>query len=87
MMTETRHRVYMYFMDRSGWHCQFLEADLKTPLFKHLHFSSPDKVRELVERGGGFTDQESRLMVDEAIKLGRGGVFLHLTDAQYGRLK
>jgi hypothetical protein len=26
------HRVYMSFMDRKGWHCQFLEADLKTPL-------------------------------------------------------
>ena len=27
-------RVYMYFMLRDGWHCQFLEADLKTPLPK-----------------------------------------------------
>ena len=27
-----QHRVYMVFQDRHGWHCQFLEADLKTPL-------------------------------------------------------
>jgi hypothetical protein len=26
------HRVYMSFEDRQGWQCQFLEADLKTPL-------------------------------------------------------
>jgi hypothetical protein len=24
-----RHRVYMSSMDRHGWQCQFLEADLK----------------------------------------------------------
>jgi hypothetical protein len=40
----------MSFMDRHGWQCQFLEADLKTPLPKRLHFSSPDKIIELVER-------------------------------------
>jgi hypothetical protein len=26
------HRVYLSFQCRDGWHCQFLEADLKTPL-------------------------------------------------------
>ena len=29
---DDRYRVYMYFQYRNGWHCQFLEADLKTPL-------------------------------------------------------
>jgi hypothetical protein len=38
-----RHRVYMSFQDRNGWHCQFLEADLKTSLPKRLPFTSPDK--------------------------------------------
>ena len=32
------HRVYMSFMDRQGWQCQSLEADLQTPLPKRLHF-------------------------------------------------
>jgi hypothetical protein len=45
-----RHRVYMVFQDRYGWHCQFLEADLKTPLPRKLTFASPDKIIELVER-------------------------------------
>jgi hypothetical protein len=82
-----RHRVYMSFMDRHGWQCQFLEADLQTPLPKRLHFASPDKIIALVERGGGFKDQESRLIVDQGISMGRGGVFLNLTDEQYAKLK
>jgi hypothetical protein len=33
-----RHRAYMPFQNRRGWHCQFLEADLTTPLPKLEHF-------------------------------------------------
>jgi hypothetical protein len=71
---DDRHRVYMSFQDRYGWQCQFLEADLKTPLPRKLHFTSPDKIVELVERGGGFPNQESRLMLEQGIAMGRGGV-------------
>jgi hypothetical protein len=85
--TTDRHRVYMVFQDRYGWHCQFLEADLQTPLPRKLTFASPDKIVELVERGGGFKDQESRLMLDQGIATGRGGVYLSLTDEQYAKLK
>jgi hypothetical protein len=80
-------RLRFSFQDRHGWQCQFLEADLKTSLPKHLHFSSPDKMIELVERGGGLRDQESRLMLDQGIAMGRGGVFLSLMDEQYAKLK
>ena len=86
-LPDSRHCVYMSFQLRGGWRCQFLEADLKTPLPKRLHFASPDKIVELVERGGGFKDQESRLMLDEGIATGRGGVFLSLTEEQYCKLK
>ena len=81
------HRVYLSFQDRHGWQCQFLEADLQTPLPKRLHFSSSDKVVELVERGGGITDQESRLMLEQGISMGRGGVFLKLTEEQHAALR
>ena len=81
------HRLYLSFQDRHGWQCQFLEADLQTPLPKRLHFSSSDKVVELVERGGGITDQESRLMLEQGISMGRGGAFLRLTDEQYAALR
>ena len=87
MGSRNDHRVYMSFQDRHGWQCQFLEADLKTPLPRKLQFSSADKIVELVERGGGFKDQESRLMLDQGIAMGRGGVFLNLTDQQYARLE
>jgi hypothetical protein len=29
---EQRHRVFLSFQRRKGWHCQFLEEDLQTPL-------------------------------------------------------
>ena len=72
------HRAYVMFLDSFGWQCQFLEADLKTPLPRKLRFTSPDKLRELVERGGGFKDQEARLMLEAGVDQGRGGVFLDL---------
>jgi hypothetical protein len=84
---DDRRRVYMYFQCRNGWQCQFLEADLKTALPKKLHFTSAAKVIELVERGGGITEQECRLMLDQAIAKGRGGIFLKLTLDQYAKLK
>lgn len=87
MAQDARHRVYMSFMDRHGWHCQFLEADLKTSLPKRLHFTPPDKIIELVARAGGFKDQESRLMLDQGIEVRRGGVFLDLTEEQYSKLR
>lgn len=81
------HRVYLSLQCRDGWHCQFLEADLKTALPRKLHFASPDKLIELVERGGGFPDQETRLMVNKGIEMGRGGIFLRLTEEQYATLR
>jgi len=32
----------MSFMLRDGWYCQFLEADLKTPLPRKFTFATPD---------------------------------------------
>jgi hypothetical protein len=53
-------RDYMYFMLREGWHCQFLEADLKTPLPKKLNLSSSQKVTETAVRGGYNMNLEGR---------------------------
>ena len=75
MTQDDRRRVYLYFQCRNGWHCQFLEADLKTSLPRRLHFASSDKIIELVQRGGGIADQEGRLMLNQAIETGRGGVY------------
>jgi hypothetical protein len=44
-------------------------------------------VEECPERAGGFIDQETRLMVDQGIEMGRGGLFLQLTEEQYAKLR
>jgi hypothetical protein len=80
------HRVYMSFFLRQRWHIGFLESDLKTPLRRKFAFTDPAKLKELVERGGRFKDQEQRLMLERAIENGRGGTYLTLTDEQYRRL-
>jgi hypothetical protein len=84
---QDRHRVYLSFQLRDGWHCHFLESDLRTALPRKVNFTSPNKIIEMVQRGGGFTDQESRLMVDQGIAMGRGGVWLNLKQEQYQALK
>ena len=81
------HRVYMSFMLRRGWQCQFLEEDLKTPLHRKLVFISHDKIFEIAERGGAITNLESRQAIHHGIENGRGGVWLNLTEEQYRRLK
>jgi hypothetical protein len=81
------HRVYLSFMHRDGWYCQFLEEDLKTPLPRKLTFQTAEKVEELIRRGGGMNDLAAKQAVEHGIEMGRGGVYLKLTGEQYGRLK
>jgi len=87
MPPDQRHRVYLSFQHRKGWHCQFLEEDLKTSLPRKLHFASSQKIIELVEHTGGFTDQDALSMVNQGIEMGRGGIFLKLTEEQYAALR
>jgi hypothetical protein len=58
------HRVHMSFQCRNGWHCQFLELALRTPLPNRLRFASPNKVIE-IGRDGVFLslteDQHSKV--------------------------
>ena len=51
--------MYMSFMLRNGWHCQFLEPDLKTPQPKKLTFNDERKIRELAEQGRAFARRRS----------------------------
>jgi hypothetical protein len=81
------HRVYMTSFLRDGWQVQFVESDLKTPLPRKLTFSDPEKIRELVRRGEAWGDSESRQMLEHAIDVGRGGVYLRLTPEQYRSLR
>jgi hypothetical protein len=47
-----RHRVYISFMDRQGWQCQFMVTDLQSPPPGKLNFASADPVVEVAERAG-----------------------------------
>ena len=82
-----RRRVYMYFMKRQGWYCQFLEADLKTSLTRKLNLDDPAKIIEMAEHGGGIPNLEAGQMLKYGIGMGRGGVWLSLTDEQYQKLR
>ena len=85
--TVPMHRVYMSLMLRQGWHCQFLEEDLKTGLPKQLALTTQDKVLELAQRGGAVMDLKAEQEIRRAFEIGRGGVWLNLTEEQYRRLK
>jgi hypothetical protein len=85
--SRSRHRVYMHFMFRNGWHCQFLEEDMKTCLARKLTFNSEVKVREMARRGGCTLTLDSLQALDHAIEIGRGGVWMELTEEQYQKLK
>lgn len=76
----------MSFMHREGWLCQFLEEDLKTPLRRRVHFSSEEKVREIARRGGANLNLETLQAFDHGIEIGRGGIWLELSDEQYRKL-
>jgi hypothetical protein len=77
----------MYYMLRENWMCQFLEEDLKTPLPRRLHFKSPDKIRAIVDKVGNFADLQDRQALDYGLEIGRGGVWLQVSEEQYMRLK
>ncbi|HVN92696.1 MAG TPA: hypothetical protein VMT38_03320 [Terracidiphilus sp.] len=85
--TMPMHRVYMSFMQRQGWHCQFLEEDLKTALPKKLAFLSQDMLLELARRGGAVLNLEAEQAIRHGIDIGRGGVWLNLNEDQYRKLK
>lgn len=81
------HRVYMSFQTQSGWLCQFLEEDLKTPIPVRLNLVREERLFEIAERGGYRLNLEGRQAMLRAIDMGRGGIWLDLTEEQYRRLR
>jgi hypothetical protein len=81
------HQVYMYFFLRSGWQVQFLLPDLKTPLPRKLTVADPEKIRELARRGEALGTSEAKQMLEYAIEVRRGGIYLRLTPAQFAKLR
>jgi len=62
----------MSYLLRNGWHCQFLEADLKTPLPRKLNFPGPEKIVETAERGGYVMNLEGSAGIGKWYREGSG---------------
>jgi hypothetical protein len=69
-----------------GWAWEFTEESTRV-LIRRLTVASPEKVREMAERGGALHNLASRQMLEYGIESGRGGVTLKLTAEQLARLK
>jgi hypothetical protein len=79
--------VYMHFMFRKCWLCQFLEEDLKTPLPRKVMFDKDQKIWEMAKRGGFTLNISGRQELEKAIRRKRGGIWLELTPEQYEKLR
>ncbi len=78
----TKHLVYMYFRKGSGWHCGFrTEARKKLP--RELTFNSSATARKLARRPNGLIDDWDRRGFEIDLEVGRGGIWLRITDEQH----
>jgi len=77
----------MQFVLRTGWYCQFLEEDMKTPLPRKLAFADDRKIWEMAKRGGFTLNIAGRQEIEEALRKGRGGIWLDLRPEQYAKLR
>jgi hypothetical protein len=88
MRSERRQtrRVLMNFMAVQAWHVSFLEPDCQTSLPVKLTFKTPAKIRTMQQRFGSAS-LEDRQSFEHGLSIGRGGVWLTLSEEQYRKLK
>jgi hypothetical protein len=77
----------MSFMQRQGGHSQFLEEDLKTALPKKHAFLSEDMIFQLARRVSANLNLEAEQAIRHGIEIGRGGLWLSLSEDQYRKMK
>jgi hypothetical protein len=82
---KNRHLVFMSFIHEKGWRCSFCNAD-RTPISRRVVFRGADKVFETARRGNGISNEIDRLCFQQEIAIGKGGVWLELTEGQYTSL-
>lgn len=82
------HRVYMSFIHRDGWRCRFHDSELsRIPIASIFVFKDKDRIYQIAQRGHGLSESGARATLDKAVRDGRGGIWLRLTDSQYQSLK
>jgi hypothetical protein len=80
------HPVYMSFERRNGWRCRFINKD-QISISREYAFSKHDKIVEIARRGKGITNTIDQYCLEQSILLGKGGIWLELTDKQVRALK
>lgn len=70
-----------------AWVVQFLEPDLKTSAGRTFTYDTADKVTAIFEQSQSRKTTEFRQALDVGIELGRGGIYLELSDEQYQKLR
>jgi hypothetical protein len=78
--------VYMSFRRCFGWHCRFTEKGQREPLPRRISLSNSQGIVEIARRGNGLTNDEDRRWLNCAIEVGRGGIWLRLSEEQYLKL-
>lgn len=73
----------MTFELRGFWHCEFIEPYLQTALPRKAILRDAMKLCQFVDRAREFKDSAARKAFEAAIKDGKGGIYLELTDDQY----
>ena len=68
------------------WVAELLPPAIEDAPFPKLHFSTRQMIVEQVELGGCLADHEGSLKLAQGLAMERVGVFLSLTDEQYGTL-
>ena len=79
------HLVYMYFRECHGWHCGF-RTESRKKLPKDFTFGTAATIRELAKRGRGLVDKWDRDGFELSLEMGKGGIWLRLSDDQYRAL-
>jgi hypothetical protein len=79
------HLVYMYFRECHGWHCGF-RTESRKKLPKDFTFRTAATIRELAKRGRGLVDKWDRDGFELSLEMGKGGIWLRLSDDQYRAL-
>lgn len=77
-----KHLVLMYFRRCFEWPCRFT-TEGKERLPRQLTFKDAAKVRELATRGNGLIDRWDSDGFELDLQLGRGSIWLRLSDEQY----
>jgi hypothetical protein len=76
-----------FHFDR-GWRIQFFECDrLRTALPRRAAFQGDEAMIEFIHRAGGLKTLEDRNILEMMMLRNFGETTLHLTDAQYAKLK